>query len=225
MTCVSRRRIEYGIAIGIIIVVIALCICAWCYCQSLSNDAAIQRLNASAAAVAAIGAVFAFLILVVYTIETRLLRIASDEQLEGGIKPVVLLEIASGDYVVGERTSIKTPQFRNIGMGPAFSVAVEPIVGGQNCTLRIDSVPLIESRGTVPAVWSAVENNQPSGMAHVDAFLDNLFATGKFPDGTRVTVTCKGLSGKRYRLHQVIRHDPFTGITWTEFDRIESSGN
>jgi len=77
----------------------------------------------------------------------------------------------------------------------------------------------------VPAVWSAVENNQPSGMAHVDAFLDNLFATGKFPDGTRVTVTCKGLSGKRYRLHQVIRHDPFTGITWTEFDRIESSGN
>jgi len=116
MTCVRRRRIEYGIAIGIIIVVIALCICAWCYCQSLSNDAAIQRLNASAAAVAAIGAVFAFLILVVYTIETRLLRIASDEQLEGGIKPVVLLEIASGDYVVGERTSIKTPQFRNIGM-------------------------------------------------------------------------------------------------------------
>jgi hypothetical protein len=208
------------VAIGFIFIFLALCIGVLYYVRSL-GDSAIQRVNASAAAVAAIGGIFAFVILVLYTNETRRLRKASEEQLEGSIKPIVLLEIASGDYVVGQRPSINTRQFRNVGMGPAFDIAVEPIVGN-NVALRIERVPLIEPKGTAPAVCYA-EQNTPGGMGRDDSLLDHLFANDRFPDGTPVAVNCKGLSEKRYRFLHVIRHD--LRRTWTEFDRIESSGN
>lgn len=228
----DRRKIEYGIAICFIFLVLSLCIRAWCYGQSLTNDdAAVQRLIASATAVASIGGIVAFLVLVVYTIETRLLRKASEEQLEGSIKPVVVLEIASGDFDVGKSRIIKTHQFNNIGMGPAFNVSVEPIFGNENIDLCIESVPLIKSNGAHPAVYIAVENTHSSVLARSDSdfgssVLDDLFTKGRFPDRTPVIVSCTGLSGKRYRFLHLIRYDPDTGGgIWTEFDRMDSSGN
>ncbi len=217
---INDRR-EYPIAIVIMVVVIALCTWAWRYGQSLSDDHAVQRLIASATAVAAVGGISAFLVLVAYTIETRRLRKTTDEQLEGSIRPVVLLEIATERCVVGEpRFSLIAIQFRNVGMGPAFDVAVEPIVG-ENVVLRIDGFFLIESKATVPANFRAVQNPLEGGMGRDLSLLDHLFVSNRFPDKTRMTVRCKGLSGKRYNFFSMIRHDPDNGRTWTEFDRIE----
>ena len=217
---IDDRR-ESTIAIGIVVVVTALCTWVWRHGQSLTDDHAIQQLIASATAVAAVGGISAFLVLVAYTIETRRLRKTTDKQLEGSIKPVVLLEIASEGRVVGEpRFSLITIQFRNVGMGPAFDVAVEPIVG-ENVVLRFERTPLIESKGTERANWWIEQNSQRGGMDREPALLDHLFASGIFPDKTRISVTCKGLSGKHYSFFYLIRHDLDSRRTWTEFDRIE----
>jgi hypothetical protein len=230
----DRRNSGYGTAIMLIVVGLVLCIGVLgvlLYSQSLTDGAPIQRLSANATAIAAVMGIFAFMILVKYTFETRLLRKASEEQLEGKIKPVVVLEIASGDFVVGElRPRIKTHQFNNIGMGPAFNVSVEPIVGNANIALCIESVPLIKSNGAPPAVYFAVENNHSSVLARSDSdlgssFLDDLFTKGRFPDRTPVKVSCTGLSGKRYRFLHLIRYDLDTGRIWMEFDRMDTSGN
>ncbi len=218
----GHRESGFSIAMMIIVVLIP-CIWAGHYVQLLSEPTAILRVSAIASAVAAIAAIFALLILVKYTIETRLLRQISQGQFEGSIKPIVLVVIESGEYVPGQRRSIKTPQLRNIGMGPAFDVAVEPIIGKENVVLRIENVPLIESKSDVPASCSAVENSGPSGLARIDAFRDHMFDAGRFPDRTRLTVNFKGLSEKHYRVLQLIRYELNTGRVWTEFVRIEST--
>jgi hypothetical protein len=203
------------------VVVLALCIWAWFYGQSLSDDHAVQQLIASATAVAAVGGISAFLVLVAYTIETRRLRKTTDEQLEGSIKPVVLLEVALDGCVPGAlRYSYVTIQFRNVGMGPAFCVAVEPIVG-ENVVLHIERIPLIESKAKIPANFRAVQNPSEGGMGCDPSLLLHLFVKNRFPDKTQMTVSCKGLSGKHYNFYYVIRHNPDDGKTWTEFDRIE----
>ena len=57
---------------------------------------------------------FAFFALVLYTNETRRQRKISEDQLEAGLRPIVLFEIHSGDYVPGQRLNLNA-QFRNIG--------------------------------------------------------------------------------------------------------------
>ncbi len=179
--------------------------------------------SAIAAAITATAAVATFVVLVRYTNETQLLRQTSQEQLEGSIRPIVLLEIESGEDIPGQRPGIKTPHLRNIGMGPAFSVAIDPIVGSTDAELLIKNVTLIESKGIVPADCITRQSSQTSGLARF-ALLDHLFATGRFPDGTSVTVNFKGLS-KSYRVLQSIRYEPYTGAVWTEFVRIEPTEN
>jgi hypothetical protein len=87
----------YGVSIGIIIFGFLVIIVVWSYGQPLTDNVAIQKFSAIATAIAAGGGFLAFLVLVFYTIETRLLRKATEEQLEGTTKPVLFFEISSQD--------------------------------------------------------------------------------------------------------------------------------
>ena len=223
----SDRCNGYGFLI-VIVIGLALCVWAWCCGQSLTDGAPIQRFSASAAAVAAVVGFLAFAALVFYTNETRCQRKvaenqvkAAEDQLEASIKPVVLFDIASGEYVPGQRLSLNAPQLRNIGLGPAFGVVVDPIVG-TDVSLNIECVPLIESKDKECCSWSIAQGGQHGGMARQPALLDEQFDQGKIPDGTQVVVHCKGLSGRRYHSLHEIRIDPTVRI-WTEFVRLEST--
>ncbi len=163
---------------------------------------------------------FAFFALVLYTNETRRQRKISEDQLEAGLRPIVLFEIHSGDYVPGQRLNLNA-QFRNIGPAPGFNVTVDPIKGDGVC-LNIECVPLIASNGEIPSVVSTTQigADQPGGMSLMPALLDEQFSNGKFQDRTPVIVRCRGLSGKLYRFFLLIRIDPPVKV-WTEFDRTE----
>jgi hypothetical protein len=158
--------------------------------------------------------------LVFYTNETWLLRKAAEDQLEASIKPVVLFDISSGEYVPGQRLSLNAPQLRNIGLGPAFSVAVDPIAG-TGVSVNIEGVPLIEPDGERPCSWFIAQDGQQGGMARQPALLDEQFAQGRILDRIPVVVHCKGLSGRQYHFFNEIRIDPGVKV-WTEFVRVDS---
>jgi hypothetical protein len=137
---------EYnGVSIGIIVIALLVVVAVCGYGQSLTNETVIQRFSAIATAVAAAGGFFAFVTLVFYTIETRRLRKATEEQLDGGIKPVLLFEISSEDRQLSAAMNLTTFQLKNIGTGPAFNVKVAPIIG-DGVQLDVDEIPLIESK-------------------------------------------------------------------------------
>ncbi len=221
----DRREGKYGVAILLFTIVLALCIGAGCYVQSLTDCAAIQRFSAIATAAAAIGGIAASLALVIYTIETQLLRKASEEQLEvskeqleGSMMPVVLLEIVSENRDGDQPPSVKKQQFRNIGTGPAFDVTVEPVAGRSEWVLSIEGVHVIESNGTVPAVCSV---RQDVLHGHAGDVAER-FANDNFPHGTQMIVKCRGLSGRGYYSHHLIRLDDRYRKWSTEFKSIES---
>jgi len=190
------------------------------YCQTLADSLSIQRLNASAAACAAIAGILAFVALVAYTNEASRSRKVAEDQLEATIMPVVSLEVASGDFVVHERLKVDL-QFRNVGAGPAFNVVVDTVVGRNGVTLHIEGVALMESRVSLPAKFDLIDQGQKSGLAREPSLLDYHFANNIFPDGTPLVVRCKGLSGRLYCFHHVVRCIPNVKI-WTEFVRFES---
>ena len=154
----------FGVSIGTIIIGLLVFVAVWSYGQSLTEDPAIQRFGAIATAIAAVGGFLAFVILVFYTIETRLLRKATEEQLEGGIKPVLLFEISSAERKLGEAMNLTTFHLKNVGPGPAFNVRVAPIVG-DGVQLDVDDIPLIESKGTKVIDWFIAQDGKRSGMS------------------------------------------------------------
>ena len=159
--------------------------------------------------------------LVFYTIETRLLRQATEQQLEGGIKPVVLLEISSKDRELGAAVNLTTFHLKNIGSGPAFNVRVAPIVG-DGVRLDIGEIPLIESDDTKSFYPDVAQDGERNGMSMRPALLAHLICQGKFPYKMPVTVECRGLSGKPYRTCHELRYDPREQRVWTDFVRLEN---
>jgi len=216
---VSDRQ-YYGVSIGIIAISLLVVVAVCGYSQSLTDDTVIQRFSALATAVAAAGGFFAFVTLVFYTIETRLLRKATEEQLEGGIRPVLLFDVSSEGRQLGAAMNLTTFQIKNIGAGPAFDVKVAPLVG-DGVKLDVDEISLIESREVKSMEWSIAQSGKRSGMSSRPALLAHLITEAKFPAKMPVTVECKGLSGKRYRTHHELRYDPLERRVWTDFVRLE----
>ena len=160
----------YGVSIGTIAIGLLILVAVSAYGQSLNGDAAIQRFIAIATAVAAVGGFLASVILVFYTIETRMLRKATEEQLEGSIKQVLLFEFSSAERKLGEAMNLTTFHIKNIGLGPAFNVTAGPIVG-KGVQVEIKAIPLIESKDTKPIDLSIVQNGQRSGMSKKPSLL------------------------------------------------------
>ena len=195
----------------------------WHWIQAAPDALQLQRINTIAsvmtgivAVVTAIVAISSFFVLIEYTRETKELRVNSEKQFEGSIRPIILLTFESAEYVPGQRPQIKPLQWRNVGSGPALDVAVDPIVGNDGFRIEIAAVPFIDSKGVVPTDWQAVENNQTGGMARDLSRLDQLFVDGRFPDGTKINVSCRGLSDFQYKFPHTIRREPYTGKVWTE---------
>lgn len=211
---------KYYVFVGTIAIGLLFLVSVLAYGQSLTGDAAIQRFIAISTAVAAVGGFLAFVILVFYTIETRLLRKAAEEQLEGTIKPVLLFEISSAERGLGAAMNLTTFHIKNIGFGPAFNVTVAPLVG-KGVQLEIENIPLVESNDTKPIDWSIVQNGQRNGMSKRPSLLAHHITEGNFPAAMSVSLEFRGLSGKVYRTIHELRYDALEKRVWTEFSRME----
>lgn len=211
----------YGVKIGTIILCLLVIIVLWSYVQSMTDSFAIQKFSAIATAIAAVGGFLAFLVLVFYTIETRLLRKATEEQLEGTTKPVLFFEISSQDRQLGEAMILTPLHLKNVGAGPGFDVTLDPIIGN-NVQLGIDKISLIEAKDTKQVEWCVSENGQMGGMAKNLTRLASHIEGGRFGDVKPVTVKCRGLSGKRYRILHHLHYDSEQKRVWTEFMGIET---
>jgi hypothetical protein len=149
------------------------------------------------------------------------LRKATEQQLEGGIKPVLLFQISSDERQLGAAMNLTTFHIKNIGAGPAFNIQIAPIVG-EGVQLDVDQLPLIESEEVKKLEWSVAQNGKRSGMSKRPALLAHLIAEGAFPPKMPVTVECIGLSGKRYRTRHELNYDPAEKRVWTCFVRADN---
>ena len=215
----SWIRKGYAVVLVLVVLGLMLCVAVCHYGHSILGSTAISQFEASTSAVAAVAGFLAFVALVFYTNETRLLRIVAGNQLEASIMPMVLFEITA-ELDTDLRLRHRPLRFKNVGMGPAFNVAVNSIDGSENVRIIITEVPVIESKTERTADWYIEEAGQRGGTALDEAKLDHFICAGRFLDNTEVVVDCKGLSGRKYQFFHTIRVEQGVKV-WIEFVRTE----
>jgi len=174
----------------------------WIYASNL-RDAHVLRISSIGNLITMVVGFIGLIVLVVYTKETYLLRRAAEEQTENGIKPVIRLTISSREVGLAENMAIETMALTNVGMGPAFNVAVSPI-SGIDVKLQFDVMPIIESRETVRLAFHILQSGEYNGMSRQVTLLEHLMQKGNFPEEMKVTAEFESVSGQWYRaLHQV----------------------
>jgi len=94
-------------------------------------DNTLQQAQAWASLIIAAATVLTLIVLIVYTRETYRLRREAQAQTNHTVKPIVMLEGATDLPVVGEAANMPAFQavLRNLGLGAAFNIDVEPLCG------------------------------------------------------------------------------------------------
>lgn len=192
---------------------------AWLYTDSVtvqSGQGSLDRFTALSTAAAAIGGIFAFVVLVIYTRETYLLRKTAEQQLEAAEKPVLLFGLSSKDSQLAQPIELLKPTVRNIGSGPAFNVVVEPMKGkGVEVEFQLPNGSYIEGKQQLPLKFSITQDGQAGGMAEYLPLLADLIQKDEFPADMIVTVQFDSISGKKYRSRNRVRYDAMKKLVST----------
>ena len=210
----------------------------WVYVQHLTGDAAIQRFNASATAIAAVAGLFAFLALIVYTVETANLRQVAERQVavaqqqvreaqiqnETAVRPILCFDIGEqiqedwGDTPAGEDSQTVKDAFvlRNLGLGPAFNI--ETTCDSDDVSL--DLGPTILGQGqTVPVgIRVFAETLEQMTLSEVSR-IRPLFRNNKLPERIEIRVTCQSSNRTRHETRFALLYNPEIEAEplWIEF--------
>ena len=183
---------------------LALCILVmaalWPLTGSLT-DGQVQRLSA-------ITTLAGITVLVFYARETYLLRKTAERQFEASDKPILLIDLSSTNSQLGQPIQLREPSIRNIASGPAFKVVIEPMKGcGVEVEFKLGTASFVEGKQRLPLTPFITECGLASGMsASLSRFAD-LFARGKFPEETFVSVQYDSTAGKTYRSRHRVQYD------------------
>jgi hypothetical protein len=167
-------------------------------------DALIQRHSNLGTALAALGGVVGVLVLILYTKETYLLRKAAEQQTEDIVKPVLLIEFVSIDVGLTVPLQLKYPTIANEGVGPAFNVRIQPLIG-RGVLLEFGDVRLLGVGKSSQLDFTIVQDGQISGFARDLTLLGDYFGReGAFADRMTMAIDCISITGKCYRtVHEI----------------------
>jgi hypothetical protein len=173
-----------------------------------STDSQVERLGAIATFTAAIVGLMGLIVLIVYTKETYLLRKTSERQLEAAERPVLLFGLSSTEFQLAKPLELSEPTIRNIGSGPAFNVAIEPIKGdGVEVQFRLPNVPYIEGNQQLSLKPFITQDGLANGMSEWLSLLADLIRRNKFPNDMIVAVQFDNIYGKTYRSRNRVRYE------------------
>ncbi len=193
-------------AVAVIIAALAIGLAVF-FELRLSERDTVERLGNIGAVEAAIAGFFALLVLVVYTRETFLLRLSAGQQLEGSIRPVVLLEITT-EKVGPDPLAVRSIQLKNVGSGSAFDVRTAPLLA-TDTRFEIPIIPLIEANTsqTPEVIATGLDgSNRQAGQAFVLSLLEHAICKAKLPPNLSVSIGFRSLSGNSYRVNQKINN-------------------
>lgn len=185
---------------------------AWIYATSAAVEPGqgdLDRFTAFSTATAAIGSIFAFVVLIIYTRETLLLRRTSERQLEATYRPILVFSLASADSDLGQSMKLQAPHIANVGLGPAFQVTIQTMKGrdGEEVEFRLPSGPYVEAYTQVQLEAHILQYGQATGMSRSLSLLADLFQRGTFPEEMTVCVKCDSVSDKEYRTYHRVHYD------------------
>jgi len=223
--------------LGSIIVSVFIVTAVFLYGQSLTTDAAIQRFNATATAIAAVAGLLAFVVLILYTVETYNLRRVAQQQVEvaqqqvreaqiqneTAIKPILSFDVAERKQVAG--VDLETLEetlwtvndafvVRNLGSGPAFNIETRC----DSDDVQLDLVPTILGQGqTVPVgIRVFAETPEQKTFAAVSR-IRPLFERGKLPERIEIRLTCESTNRTHHETRFALVYNPETDGVWIEF--------
>jgi len=201
---------RWDLLVGVAVVTAVLLIwAAWYYTDSAFKDNLV-RFDALSTAATAVGSFLAFIVLVIYTRETYLLRKRSEEQvaaaqlqMENQQRPVVVFELSNAEVALGTPLQLSPPSLRNVGPGPAFNISIGTVKANGHA-LEFDGVPALLSGATSAVTFYLSANGQRSGLSRCLSNLAHEVTSGTFPSPFRVIVKFDGLSGHYETTHDVL---------------------
>lgn len=193
-------------------------------CTAGLPNSEIQRHSQLATTAAALGGVIGVLVLVFYTKETYLLRKVAELQTENTVRPLILFNIVSMNVPLGTPMQLEPLAVVNVGAGPAFNVAINPL-SGRDVQVAFATVRLVPAQEKQALDFTIMQGGTKNGMAKQLALLDDLFRRpDTFPDSMNAVVEFDSITGKRYRtFHEINRNVP-TNTVVTSYMRIEEIG-
>jgi hypothetical protein len=139
-------------------------------------------------------------ILLWYTFETYKLRTTAQRQLMLPMMPVVLLRMELG-MIAPNRNMAKEQSFtlavRNVGVGPAFNVQIEPRSKG-GIDVLFDRIPFLEPSDEKPIECQVEEEGKSKIVSSVDR-LKTLIQNDEFDTVSDVVVSYIDAGGTSYR--------------------------
>jgi hypothetical protein len=152
--------------------------------------------------------------LIWYTIETFRLRRATQKLLkeaqiqnEHSIRPIVMLEPANDLHILEKGANMPAVQIviRNLGLGAAFNVDVEPL-SGRSTTIRFVPTMALAAgqREPVSLVYTEGSEQVVSGAYEL---IQRMFHSNELDDGARSTVRYVDVNGKPYLTILTYRYD------------------
>lgn len=168
-------------------------------------DTRLSRFSAQVTGATALGGFLAFLALVVYTRETYHLRLAAEHQVEATSKAVLVLRVASAATPSEIHRRIDPISLTNVGTGPAFSILVDSLKGGDvEVEMRLSPSLVVKAGEQVSLTFCILQGGTTNGMSRSMALLVDLFTRQSWPQSQNVGVTFESISGMRYRTQHAV---------------------
>lgn len=173
--------------------------------------------------------------LIWYTIETSRLRRATQEQVEKtglllkeaqtqnehSIQPIVTLERANDLRILENTANMPATQIviRNLGLGAAFNIDVEPL-RGPNTTIRfVPTMSLVAGqREPISLVYTEDGKQVVSGAYEL---IQRMFHSNELDEGARSIVRYADVTSKRYRTTVIYHYDRRSRETTPRFEKTE----
>src|ERR1035437_1282317 len=169
--------------------------------------------------------------LIWYTIETSRLRRATQEQVEKtglllkeahtqnehSIQPIVTLERANDLHSI-EKTATQIV-IRNLGLGAAFNIDVEPLCGPSTTIRFVPTMSLAAGqREPISLVYTEDGKQVVSGAYEL---IQRMFHSNELDEGARSIVRYADVTGKRYRTTIIYHYDRQSRETTPRFEKTE----
>lgn len=155
-----------------------------------------------------------------YTNETWKLRKEAQEQNDHAIMPIVMLERAT-DLPVREDSNMSSVKIvvRNVGLGPAFNIEIEPLKGPET-EIRFHHTTSLAAGDRQPVLMDVHEGGK---LVYSVAYgnIERMFLNRQLTTHSSAVIHYADVNGKKYRTHLRFHFDNITKELTLKLERAE----
>jgi hypothetical protein len=181
----------------------------------------LNQAQAWASLIIAAATVLTLIVLIIYTRETYRLRKEAQAQTDQTIKPIVMLEGASDLPVIGEGANM--PAFkavlRNLGLGAAFNIEVEPLCG-PNTKIEFRHTTSLAAGDRQP-IWMRIWEDQRLADTVAYQSIQRMFHNHQLTSHASGVIRYSDVNGKRYRTVMTYHYDDLSKEMTPHLNKVE----